>query len=106
MDEAIPMATHTHPSTIIGKDEKGNDTPEKYKGMIDSLLYLTASKPDIVFDVCLCARFQSCPKVSHVTAVKRIMRYLVGTTNHGLRFEKGYEFDLVGYCNVDFVGDR
>ena len=89
MEEARPMATLMHPSTIIDKDEKGNDSPKKeYRGMVGSLLYLIVSRPDIVFAMCLCARFQSCPKVSHVTAIKRILRYLIGTTNHGLRFEK------------------
>ena len=79
------MSTLMHPSTTINKDKKGNDTPEKeYKGIIGSLLYLTSSRPNIVFVVCLCARFQSCPQVSHVTINKRILRYLVGTTNHGL----------------------
>ena len=64
-------------------------TPKiEYRGMVGSLLYLIVSRPDIVFAMCLCASFQSCPKVSHVTATKRILRYLIGTTNHGLRFEK------------------
>ena len=52
--------------------------------MIDSLLYLTASRPDIIFNMCLCARFQSCPKESHLIAVKYIIRYLKGTTGMGL----------------------
>ncbi|XP_070016005.1 secreted RxLR effector protein 161-like [Nicotiana sylvestris] len=52
-----------------------------YRGMIDSLLYLTASRPDIVFSVGLCARFQANPKESHLTVVKRILRYLKGTTD-------------------------
>jgi len=56
--------------------------------------------------VCLCARFQSFPKVSHVTGIKRIVRYLVQTTNHGLWFKKGFEFDLVGYCDVDFADEK
>ena len=56
--------------------------------------------------LCLYARFESCPKASHVITVKRILRYFVGTTKHGLWFEKGYEFDLVGYCDVDFVDDK
>jgi len=64
--------------------------------MIGSLLYLTASRPVIVFVVCLCARFQYFPKVSRVIAVNRILRYLVGTTNRGLWLEIGFEFDLVG----------
>ena len=55
-----------------------------YQGMIGSLLYLTTCRLDIQFSVCLCAKFQADPKESHVTAVKRIMRYLVGTTELGL----------------------
>ncbi|GJZ58082.1 retrovirus-related pol polyprotein from transposon TNT 1-94 [Tanacetum coccineum] len=56
----------------------------KYRGMIGSLLYLTASRPDIMFSVCLCARFQEAPKTSHLKAVKRIFRYIKGTTHLGL----------------------
>ena len=74
--------------------------------MIGSLMYLTPFRPDILFRVCLCARFQSDPKESHLTAVKRILRYLNGTTNVGLCYRKSKEFQLVGYCNVDFAGDR
>jgi hypothetical protein len=65
----IPMS----PSIKFDKDEKGKPVDVKlYRGMIGSLLYLTASRPDIMFSVCLCARFQSCPKKSHLIAVKRI----------------------------------
>ena len=52
--------------------------------MIGSLLYLTSSRPDIQFSVCLCARFQASPRESHLTAVKRIFRYLAGTQDIGL----------------------
>ena len=59
--------------TKLDKDENGKNIDIKqYRGMIGSLLYLTASRPDIMFSVCLCARFQSCPKESHLIAVKRI----------------------------------
>ena len=54
-----------------------------YKSMIDSLVYLTASRPNIMFSVCLCARVQSCPKESHLIPVKRIIRYLKGTIAMG-----------------------
>lgn len=74
--------------------------------MIGSLLYLTASRLDIMFSVCLCARFQSCPKESHLTAVKRILRYLVGTTALGLFYPRNTSFDLVGYSDADFAGCR
>ena len=55
-----------------------------YRGMIGSLLYLTDYKTDILFSVCLCVRFQSNPRESHLTVVKIIFRYLKGITNHGL----------------------
>ncbi|GAU26421.1 hypothetical protein TSUD_278670 [Trifolium subterraneum] len=96
-----------HPSTSLDKDEKGKDVSEKeYKGMIGSLLYLTASRPDIVFVVGLCARFQTSPKESHLIAVKRIFRYLVGTPDVGLWYKKGSHFDLQAYCDADYAGDK
>nr|KYP69722.1 hypothetical protein KK1_008923 [Cajanus cajan] len=72
--------------------------------MIGSILYLIASRPDIMFSVCLCARYQSNPMESHLSAVKRIMRYLLGTTNLGLWYPKNMPFNLVGYSDSNFVG--
>ncbi|KAH9648505.1 hypothetical protein KPL70_025607 [Citrus sinensis] len=67
MAKSTPMST----TIKLDKDEKGKEVDIKtYRGMIGSLLYLTASRPDIMFSVCLCARFQSCPKESHMLAVK------------------------------------
>jgi hypothetical protein len=107
MNEAKIMATPMHPSSSLDKDEKGKDVSDKeYRGMIGSLLYLTASRPDIVFAVGLCARFQTAPKESHLTAVKRIFRYLVGTTDLGLWYSKGSCFDLTAYCDADYAGDK
>jgi len=86
------------------KDLDGKPMNEKtYCGMISSLLYLTASCPDIVFSVGLCARFQSSPKESHLTAVKRIFRYLAGTKNFGLWYPKGGDFLLVGYSSTNYA---
>ncbi|GAU35053.1 hypothetical protein TSUD_69760 [Trifolium subterraneum] len=107
MNEAKIMSTPMHPSTSLDKDEKGKDVSEKeYRGMIGSLLYLTASRPDIVFAVGLCARFQTSPKESHLIAVKRIFRYLVGTPDVGLWYKKGSHFDLQAYCDADYAGDK
>lgn len=76
-----PMST----STKLEIDESGESFDQKtYRGMIGSLLYLTTTRPDIMFSVGLCARFQSNPKISHLKAVKRILRYLNSTTNLGL----------------------
>ena len=69
----------------IDKDEDGQNVDQKlYRRMIGSLLYLIASRPDIMYSVCLCARFQASPKESHLTAVKRIFRYLQGFRDYGL----------------------
>ncbi|GJZ83192.1 hypothetical protein Tco_0648365 [Tanacetum coccineum] len=77
----------------------------KYRGMIGSLLYLTASRPNIMFSVCLCAHFQEAPKTSHLEAVKRIFRYIKGTTHLGLWYPKGTSIETVVYADSDHVGD-
>ncbi|GKB43288.1 hypothetical protein Tco_0888230 [Tanacetum coccineum] len=73
--------------------------------MIGSLLYLTASRSDIMFNVCLCARFQEVPKTSHLEAVKRIFRYIKGTTHLGLWYPKGTRVETIVYADSDHVGD-
>ncbi|GJY56478.1 hypothetical protein Tco_0455593 [Tanacetum coccineum] len=72
--------------------------------MIGSLMYLTASRPDIQFSTCLCVRYQANPKESHLIAVKRIFRYLKGTSCLGLWYPKCSGFDLKGYSDSDYVG--
>ena len=74
--------------------------------MIGSLLYLCASRPDIMLSVGMCARFQVAPKASHLVAVKRIFRCLVHTPNFGLWYPKGARFSLVGYTDSDWAGDK
>ena len=75
-----------------------------YRGMIGSLLYLTASRPDIMYATCLCARFQADPRDLHLVAVKRILRYLKGTPNLGIWYPKDSGFNLVGYTDSDYAG--
>ena len=95
-----PMST----TTSLDKDENGKNVDTKlYRGMIESLLYLTASRPDIMFSVCMCARFQANPKESHLTAVKQILRYLKDTLDFGLFYPKSSSFDLVSYSDADFA---
>ncbi|WJX24545.1 hypothetical protein P8452_13640 [Trifolium repens] len=98
---------HLHPPNSLSKEEIGSKVDQKlYRGMIGSLLYLTASRPDILYSVCLCARFQSDPRELHLTAVKRIFRYLKGTTNLGLLYKKSLDSKLVGFCDADYAGDK
>ena len=66
-------------------------------GLIGSLLYLTASRPDIMFVVCLCARYQSDPKESHYNATKRILKYLQGSKDVGLWYPNNVSLNLIGF---------
>nr|KYP71480.1 Copia protein [Cajanus cajan] len=88
-------------------DEKGIVVDNsKYRGIIGSLLYLTASRLDIMFVVCLCARFQANPKESHMKSVKRSLKYLKGTTKVGLWYPKRVSLSLLGYSDSDYAGCR
>ena len=75
-----------------------------YRGMIGSLLYLTASRPDIMYATCLCARFQADPRDLHLVAVKKNLRYLKGTPNLGIWYPKESGFNLIGYIDSDYAG--
>ncbi|GKC44330.1 putative ribonuclease H-like domain-containing protein, partial [Tanacetum coccineum] len=88
-----------------GKDGTGKDVElHLYRSMIRSLMYLTASRPDIMFAVCACARHQVTPKECHLYAVKRIFRYLKGHPKLGLWYPKESPFDLVAYSDSDYGG--
>ena len=91
-------------ATSLDSDLEGKIVDQKtYQGMIGSLLYLTTIRLDIQFSVCLCARFQACPKESHFAIVKRIFRYLVGTKDIRLWYPAKYNLDLVAYIDSNFV---
>nr|GEU78404.1 uncharacterized mitochondrial protein AtMg00810-like [Tanacetum cinerariifolium] len=88
-----------------GKDETGKDVDlHLYRSMIGSLMYLTASRPDIMFAVCACARHQVTPKECHLHAVKRIFRYLKGHLKLRIWYPKDSHFDLVAYSDNDYSG--
>ncbi|XP_050875171.1 secreted RxLR effector protein 161-like [Lathyrus oleraceus] len=107
MDNCNTMSTLMGSGTYVDQDESSVSIDiTKYRGMIGSLLYLTESHPDIMISVCLCVRFQANPKESHLISVKRIMKYLKGTTNVGLWYPKGSIFNLVGYSDVDYAGSK
>ena len=107
MEEAKEKNTPMGTSIKLDQDEKGKDVDQKkYRGMTGSLLYLTASRPDIMYSVCLCARFQANPKESHLNAIKRIFRYLKGTKDLGLWYSKGENFELICYSDADFGGNK
>nr|GEZ72059.1 uncharacterized mitochondrial protein AtMg00810-like [Tanacetum cinerariifolium] len=98
-------STPIHVEKPLLKDSDGEDVDvHTYRSMIGSLMYLTSSRPDIMFAVCACARFQVTPKLSHLNAVKRIFRYLKGKPCLGLWYLKDSPFDLVAYSDCDYAG--
>nr|GEX88554.1 hypothetical protein [Tanacetum cinerariifolium] len=76
----------------------------RFRSMVGSLMYLTASRPDLVFAVCMCARYQASPTKKHLEALKRVFRYLKGTINWGLWYPKDTAMTLTAYANADHVG--
>jgi hypothetical protein len=97
-----PMST----SVKINADLTGKQVdPTLYRSMIGSLLYLTSNRPDIVLSVGVCARFQANPKESHLTAIKRIIRYVNDIINHGIWYSRETNLVLAGYSDADWVGN-
>ncbi|KAI3703962.1 hypothetical protein L1987_74161 [Smallanthus sonchifolius] len=109
MADSHPVKTPVEVRHCLSPDLDGESVDQHlYRYMIGSLMYLTASRPDIMFTVCLCARFQANPKLSHLSAVKRILRYSMYKPKLGIWYPKNDLFDLVAYsdsvyggCNLD-----
>ncbi|GKA85219.1 putative ribonuclease H-like domain-containing protein [Tanacetum coccineum] len=98
---STPMKTQT----LLLKDEDSEEVDvHLYRLMIGSLMYLTSLRPDIIFAVCACVRYQVNPKILHLHAVKRIFRYLKGQPKLGLWYPKDSPFNLVAYSNSDYAG--
>jgi hypothetical protein len=94
----MPMGTDGH----LDLDKGGKSDDQKaYRSLIVSLLYLCASRPDIMLNICMCARFQSDPKECHLVVVKRILRYLVHTPCFRILYPKGSTFDLIEYSDSE-----
>jgi hypothetical protein len=105
MNNAKPIKTSMGTNGHLDLDMGATSVDQKvYRSIIGSLLYLCASRPDIMLSVCMCARFQAIPKACHLRAVKRIMRHLVLTPNLGLWYPKGSRFELLGYLDADYAG--
>ncbi|KAI3692782.1 hypothetical protein L6452_32605 [Arctium lappa] len=105
LSDSKPASTPMETYKQITADLDGEDVDvHLYRSMIGSLMYLTASRPDIMFPVCLCARFQVKPKQSHLQAVKRIFRYLRGQPRLGLWYPYESNFDLIAYSDSDLGG--
>ncbi|GJT97747.1 hypothetical protein Tco_1093265 [Tanacetum coccineum] len=95
---------------MVEKSKQDEDTQGKavdhtpYRGMVGSLMYLTSSRPDLVYAVCMCARYEAWPTKKHLHAVKRIFRYLRGTVNWGLGYSKDSAIALIAFADADQAG--
>ena len=90
----------------LSKDENGISVdPTLYRSMIGSLFYLTVSRLDICYSVGVCARYQSNPKESHITAVKKIIRYVSGTLDYGIWYSKDSNVSLTGFSDANRTGN-
>nr|GEV19863.1 retrovirus-related Pol polyprotein from transposon TNT 1-94 [Tanacetum cinerariifolium] len=106
LEDSKPMKTPMSFDTKLTKDKECESVDcTKYRGMIGSLLYLTASRPDIMFGVCVCASFQEAPKTSHLEGVKRIFRYIKGTMHLGLWYPEGTDIETIVYADSDHARD-
>jgi len=93
-----PAATHLK----LTKDESGIFVDQRmYRSLNGSLLYLTASRPNITFVVGVCARYQAEPKMSHLTQIKRILKYINSTSDYKILYSYSGNSMLMGYCDVD-----
>ena len=106
MEYCKPVKNHIVPGSRLAKDEGGTKIDSTtYKKMVGSLMYLTVTRPDLMYLVSLIPRFMEAPTVLHQQAVKRVFRYLKGTTELGILYRKGGEESLLAYSDSDYAGD-
>jgi hypothetical protein len=105
MAKLKPVSTPLNTAMALDPDENGKAVDQReYMSMIGYLLYLTATRLDIQFVMCLCAHFQVSPHSSHQTVIQRIFRYLKYTLKFGISYSVSSSLDFVGFSNADFVG--
>ncbi|GKB83048.1 retrovirus-related pol polyprotein from transposon TNT 1-94 [Tanacetum coccineum] len=105
MESSDPVDTLMVEKSKLDEDTQGKVIdPTHYHGMIGTLMYLTASRPDLTFVVCMCARYQAKPTEKHLHAVKRFFKYLRGTVNRGLWYPKDSSIALTAYADADHAG--
>ncbi|GKA71670.1 hypothetical protein Tco_0777809 [Tanacetum coccineum] len=105
MESCDPVDTPMVEKSKLDEDPLGKVVdPTHYRGMVGTLMYLTASRPDLTFVVCMCARYQTKPIEKHLHAVKRIFKYLRGTVNRGVWYPKDSSIALTAYVDADHAG--
>ncbi|GJR30123.1 retrovirus-related pol polyprotein from transposon TNT 1-94 [Tanacetum coccineum] len=105
MESSDPVDTPMVEKSKLDEDTQGKAVDlTYYRGMVGTLMYLTASRPDLIFVVCMCARYQAKPTEKHLHAVKRIFKYLRGTVKRGLWYLKDSSISLIAYADADHAG--
>nr|GFB45306.1 hypothetical protein [Tanacetum cinerariifolium] len=100
-----PVDTPMVEKSKLDEDREGNAVdPSHYHGMIGTLLYLTASRPDLQFAICMCARYQARPTEKHIHAVKRIFKYPCGTVHWVIWYKKDSSVALTAFADADLTG--
>ncbi|KAK0587736.1 hypothetical protein LWI29_027914 [Acer saccharum] len=106
MDKAVPCSTPMEANLKLRIDDESEEVDATlYRSLVGSLMYLTATRPDLMFSISMLSRFMTSPKKSHWEAGKRILRYVVGTIDHGIHYKKFQESILIGYSDSDWGGD-
>jgi hypothetical protein len=106
MAESNPVSSPIVPGVKLNKDDQGVQVDESYyKQIVGSLMYLTTTRPDMMFSVSLISRFMSRPTELHLQAAKRILRYLQGTTNFGILYKRDGMDELRAFTDSDYAGD-
>ncbi|XP_074363907.1 secreted RxLR effector protein 161-like [Apium graveolens] len=101
------MATPLAANEKLMKDDGGRKVDRTlYRSIVGSLMYLTATRPDIMFASSLLSRYMQDPSEVHLGAAKRVLRYIKGTVAYGIKYFKGEELKLIGFCDSDWAGCR
>ncbi|XP_024965760.1 uncharacterized protein LOC112505958 [Cynara cardunculus var. scolymus] len=106
MEDCISAATPMEFGLKLSKEENGKEVDSTvYRSFVGCLMYLTASRPDIMLPVTLVSRFMEHPKKQHLEAARRILRHVKGTLDHGITYSFSHDFKLIGYSDSDYGGD-
>ncbi|XP_019260002.1 PREDICTED: uncharacterized protein LOC109238029 [Nicotiana attenuata] len=105
MENCNATSTPMNPKEKLSKEDVTNKVDEgNFRSLIGCLMYLTATRPDILFAVSLLSRFMHCATEKHLKAAKRIIRYIKGTVDYGVKFKKCQNLKLYGFSDSDWAG--
>ena len=106
MIDCKSFGTPTEPGSKLRKDDGEKEVDNTYfKPIVGSLMYLTSTRPDIMYAVSLISRYMEKPSEIHLNAARRVLRYVKGTIDYGVFYKKENGTDLVSYTDSDYAGD-